>query len=105
SGNLLDGMKFTAAHNLPAGGWDDRGIMPEPRFGFAYDLFTNHRTILRGGAGMMHDRTQGNLIFNTVFNNPAVVQTASVSANNVVNLPTLQGSFGNGVLSNVLGAS
>ena len=42
SGNLLNGMKFAAAHNLPAGGWDDRGIMPEPRFGFAYDLFSNH---------------------------------------------------------------
>ena len=79
--------------------------MPEPRIGFAYDVFSNNKTILRGGFGMMHDRTQGNLIFNTVFNNPAVVQTASVSANNVVNLPTLQGSFGNGVLSNVLGAS
>jgi hypothetical protein len=25
---------------------------------------------------MMRDRTQGNLIFNTVFNNPALVQTA-----------------------------
>ena len=51
--------------------------MPEPRFGFAFDL-GNHKTVLRGGFGMMHDRTQGNLIFNTVFNNPALVQTATV---------------------------
>jgi hypothetical protein len=103
-GNPLNGMRFTAAHDLPAGGWDDRGIMPEPRFGFAYDLFSNHKTILRGGAGMMHDRVQGNLIFNTVFNNPAVVETASVGSGNVSTLPTQQSSFGNGVLSNVLGA-
>jgi len=104
-GNPLNGMRFANNGTLPKGGWDSRGIMPEPRIGFAYDVFSNNKTILRGGFGMMHDRTQGNLIFNTVFKNPAVVQTASVSANNVVKLPTLQGSFGNGVLSNVLGAS
>lgn len=103
-GNPFDGEKFASNHDIPAGGWDDRGIMPEPRLGFAYDVFSNHKTILRGGAGMMHDRVQGNLIFNTVFNNPAVVQTASVGSGNVADLPTLQSSFGTGVLGNILGA-
>jgi len=60
---------------------------------------------LRGGFGMTHDRTQGNLIFNTVFNNPALVQTANVGSGNIADLPTLQSSFGNGVLGNVLGAA
>jgi hypothetical protein len=86
-------------------GWNSRGIMPEPRFGFAWDLLGDHKTVLRGGAGMMHDRTQGNLIFNTVFNNPALVQTAAVGSGNIVNLPTLQSSFGNSVLTNILGAA
>ena len=104
SGDPLNGMRYTKNGQIPDGGWNSRGIMPEPRLGFAYDLLGNHRTILRGGAGMMHDRTQGNLIFNTVFNNPAIVQTASVSANNVANLPSLAGAFGAGVLSNILGA-
>ena len=85
-------MNYTKNGEVPTGGWDSRGIMPEPRLGFAYDLFGTHKTILRGGAGMMHDRTQGNLIFNTVFNNPAVVQTLSVAANNVDNLPSLSTS-------------
>lgn len=91
-GNPLDGMEYTKNRQLPAGGWGDRGIMPEPRFGFAYDLFGKQRTILRGGFGMTHDRTQGNLIFNTVFNNPAIVQTPSVPANNIANLPSLSTS-------------
>ncbi len=103
-GNPLNGEKFASQNQIPAGGWDDRGIMPEPRFGFAYDVFSSHKTILRGGAGMMHDRVQGNLIFNTVFNNPAVVETASVGAGNIADLPTLQSSFGTGVLGNILGA-
>ena len=35
----------------------------------------------------MHDRVQGNLIFNPVFNNPAIVQTAQVGSGNIANLP------------------
>lgn len=91
-GNPLNGMQYTKNHQIPAGGWGSRGIMPEPRFGFAYDLFGRQTTVLRGGFGMTHDRSQGNLIFNTVFNNPAIVQTPSVAAGNIVDLPTLSTS-------------
>jgi hypothetical protein len=103
-GDPLNGISFTKQDQIPMGGWDDRGIMPEPRFGFAFDLLGNHKTILRGGIGMTHDRTQGNLIFNTVFDNPALVETASVGAGSIATLPTLQSSFGNGVLTNIVSA-
>jgi hypothetical protein len=104
SGNPLEGMRFTRDGSLPKGGWNSRGIMPEPRFGFAYDMFGSHKTILRGGAGMMHDRVQGNLIFNPVFNNPAIVQTAQVGAGNIANLPSQGGNFGTLPLGNIVGA-
>jgi hypothetical protein len=102
-GDPLNGMRFANQNQIPKGGWDSRGIMAEPRFGFAYDLLGTHRSILRGGFGMTHDRTQGNLIFNTVFNNPAIVQTATVGSGNIADLPTLQSSFGNGVLGKCSG--
>jgi hypothetical protein len=91
TGDPLNGMQYASLHQIPQGGWDSRGIMPEPRIGFAYDLY-NHKTVLRGGFGMSHDRAQGNLIFNTVFNNPAVVQTPQVAANNLAVLPSLSGT-------------
>src|ERR1017187_1322759 len=103
SGDPLDGMTYSKNNTIPTGGWNSRGIMPEPRLGFAYDLFNNHKTVLRGGVGMMHDRTQGNLIFNPVFNNPAIVQSPQISQGQIADLPTLQGSSA-GVLGNVVGA-
>lgn len=102
SGNPLEGMRFVTNHTLQKGGWDDRGIMPEPRLGFAYDLFSNHKTILRGGLGMTHDRPQGNLIFNPVFNNPALVQRSNLAAGNIADLGS---PYLSGVLGNIVGAS
>jgi hypothetical protein len=107
SGNPLDGMQYTANGQLPPGGWKSRGLMAEPRFGFAYSLFNNNKTVLRGGFGMMHDRVQGNLIFNTVFNNPAIVQTAQLPAGNLADLATATPSFGNPIQAdkNIVGAA
>jgi hypothetical protein len=104
SGDPLNGIQYTKDGTLPDGGWNSRGIMPEPRIGFAWNLFSDHKTVLRGGFGMMHDRTQGNLIFNTVFNNPALVQTASLSSGNLTDLGNQAPGFGTGVLGGVVGA-
>ena len=77
--------------------------MPEPRVGFAYDLFGDHKGVLRGGFGTSHDREQGNLVFNTVFANPAIVQSPTLSNSSLVNLATTAPNAA-GVLSSVIGA-
>ena len=101
SGNLTNGFGFASA-GYPKGGWNDRGIMPEPRFGFAYDLLGTHRTVLRGGFGTAHDRIQGNQIFNPVFSNPNLALTPSIANNNATNLPALASSGAISPLGNVV---
>ena len=103
SGNTLDGIQFTANGTLPKGGWNSQGIMPEPRFGFAYDIFGDHKGVLRGGFGTSHDREQGNLVFNTVFTNPALVQSPGISNSSLTSLATAQQNSA-GVLTGVIGA-
>ena len=99
SGNPIQGMGFANA-GYPRGGWDSRGIMPEPRLGFAYELTGDHKTVLRGGFGTSHDREQGNLVFNPVFSNPQHVITPTINNGNIMNLPNAVASgivypFGN----------
>jgi len=103
SGDPLNGIGF-ASSGYPKGGWTDSGVIPEPRLGFAYELTSDHKTVLRGGYGTSHDRMQGNLVFNPVFSNPANVQTPTVYNNNIANLPNQQSSGVVYPLSNIVAA-
>ena len=56
--------------------WTDFG----PRLGFAYDLQGDHKTVVRGGFGIMYERIQGNDMYNGGPNQPF---STSVNLNNV----------------------
>jgi outer membrane receptor protein involved in Fe transport len=56
--------------------WAPRWGTVSPRVGFAYDVFGNGRSSVRGGFGMSYERNFGNVTFNTIQNVPnyAVLQ-------------------------------
>jgi hypothetical protein len=102
-GLSTDGESYTANGTLPKGGWNSVGLMYEPRVGFSWDFVGDHKSVLRGGFGTSHDREQGNLVFNTVFNNPAVVVTPTIQNANITSIATAAQNTP-GVLGNIIGA-
>jgi outer membrane receptor protein involved in Fe transport len=74
---LRNGRVFTVAQTAnspasPVGGlWNADYNNIAPRVGFAYDVFGDGKTSLRGGFGMFYERNFGNVTFNVIQNPPA----------------------------------
>jgi hypothetical protein len=66
----LNGVGLAGKNGIPMGLVQNSWNNFAPRVGFAYDLFGNQKTIVRGGFGMFYERIQGNDVYNMGPNPP-----------------------------------
>jgi hypothetical protein len=90
-GNPFNGMVVAGEGGYPRALVKTRGIQWAPRFGFAYDVFGNGKTALRGGFGLFYNRFFTEGFAGPLTGQPPLLRTPVVSFGELRNLLSATG--------------
>ena len=103
SGNPANGLFIGGLNGAPAGLVTHPAVSYAPRFGFAYDLFGNGKTAVRGGWGLFYDIMQTNPS-NATTGNPPISYSPTLYFGNLSTYTQGGGVIGPSNLSTMYGA-
>jgi hypothetical protein len=93
SGDFGNGMVIAGVGGASRDTYTNKYIVTSPRIGFAYDVFGDGRTALRGGFGAFYDRLDGNQVY-SMSGLPPLGFTPTAYYGTIGSLATTQGLFG-----------
>ena len=101
SGNPASGLAVLGLNGVDEAPYHQKPVVAAPRLGFAYDLFGDGKTAIRGGWGMFFNRLDGNqyynlsgqapIAYNVGVRNLTLGQLAAQNTGSVPAINTLQG--------------